>query len=256
KAAAADGAVCQCNQGGRTVGIKRSVSGTFDMESDDETFYTYPRSECYFDASVLGLPANALQLLLTDVSALTAGFLQLVSGQQAALSFGWFTRHDFTLKVLQSTTAGVVEVLKTEQETYVSHIFTGLALEEILVVPNLIFIDPIFLLPRLTKFQRNVLFLAPTIQQQMFVLAQYLSSIGDPNAHAIIRNNEGAAMADVWRRSLVTFGGSLISTQLLGATEPFGALPTTGSILIIGLSESDAATIEQHLRVNEGVRIM
>ncbi|KEG05245.1 putative receptor-type adenylate cyclase, partial [Trypanosoma grayi] len=183
KAAAADGAVCQCNQGGRTVGIKVSVLGTFNMEINDFVAYKYPRGECYFDVETLSTPANAIMIDYVDVTFISSIFLRFLRGMNAAVVSDGSSRHEYSLMYIDTTTSGAVKALEIEQEMYITDIFTGFALEEILVVPNLIFIDPVFLLPRLTKFQRNVIFLSPTIQQQMFVLAQYLSSIGDPNAH-------------------------------------------------------------------------
>ncbi|KEG06344.1 receptor-type adenylate cyclase, partial [Trypanosoma grayi] len=145
KAAAADGAVCQCNQGGRTVGIKRSVSGTFNMESDRFVAYKYPRGECYFDVETLNAPANAIMIEVTDGTILSSIFVRFMRGQSAAVVSDGSSRHEYSLMYIQTTTSGAVKALKTEEETYITDIFTGFALEEILVVPNLIFIDPVFL---------------------------------------------------------------------------------------------------------------
>ncbi|RNE95478.1 receptor-type adenylate cyclase, partial [Trypanosoma rangeli] len=71
--------------------------------------------------------------------------------------------------------------------------------------------DPLQLEPRLSRFRRHVIHPSPTLEQQFFVLAEYLGNTSVRSVHAVIRGEEAVAVADVLRRSLVTFGGSLRS---------------------------------------------
>ncbi|EKF27856.1 receptor-type adenylate cyclase, putative, partial [Trypanosoma cruzi marinkellei] len=118
------------------------------------------------------------------------------------------------------------------------------------------FIDPIYLRPRISRFRKNVICLSPTLEQQFFVIAEYLGNKSDGSAHAVFRSDEGATMAEVLLLSLATFGGSLLSTKLLaGGDVLVDHLPVKGDVFVVGLSAGDVAAIARHVASNGGVRV-
>ncbi|EKF27609.1 receptor-type adenylate cyclase, putative, partial [Trypanosoma cruzi marinkellei] len=63
-------------------------------------------------------------------------------------------------------------------------------------------------------------------------------------------------MADVLRRSLLTFGVSLASATLLaGGDALVDHLPVEGDVFVVGLSAGDAGAIARHVAAHGGVRV-
>ncbi|RNE94995.1 adenylate cyclase, partial [Trypanosoma conorhini] len=128
--------------------------------------------------------------------------------------------------------------------------------EAMLDVEGVFFLDPLQLEPRLNRFRRHVIYQLPTLEQQFFVLAEYLRDAGVRAAHAVIRGEEAAAVAEVLRRSLVTFGGSLRSATLLAGGDALaGHLPEAGDVFVAGLAAGDVAAVARHVASHEDVRV-
>ncbi|KAF8291656.1 hypothetical protein TcYC6_0122180 [Trypanosoma cruzi] len=105
-----------------------------------------------------------------------------------------------------------------------------------LEVEDVAFINPITFSRALVGSGKNVIRLLPTLEQQFFVIAEYLGNMSDGSAHAVIRSDDGATMAEVLRLSLKTFGGSLLSTKLLaGGDKMADHLPEEGDVLVVGI---------------------
>ncbi|RNC44219.1 putative receptor-type adenylate cyclase [Trypanosoma cruzi] len=124
--------------------------------------------------------------------------------------------HDGTtvkFRTLSTSAAGAIDALLSEMSARRVHFASGVVTGAMLEMEGVTFIDPLPLEPRLNGSQRNMIRLSLTLEQQLFVLAEYLGNASGGSAHAVIRSGEAAAMADVLRRSLLTFGVSLAATR-------------------------------------------
>ncbi|KEG06936.1 receptor-type adenylate cyclase [Trypanosoma grayi] len=253
-----EGGICRCNQGGRTVYMKRFVEED-RTEKVVEGIITFPLSQCYTNSTSLPVPLNVIAFEMTDNPFASATQQQITFGVQAALKAHYtsWQEHSLTLEVTRAAEADAHDVLAQELGVRRIHAVTGITTDALLDFPNLTFIDGLLLRSRRSKFRRNVIHLSPTLEQEFFVLAQFFGSTRHGTAHAVIRSNEGAAIVDVLRRSLVTFGGSLRSSALLAGGDALGDyLPHKGDVFVVGLAAADAAVIAEHLAKNRGVRVL
>ncbi|EKF26984.1 receptor-type adenylate cyclase, putative, partial [Trypanosoma cruzi marinkellei] len=166
------------------------------------------------------------------------------------------TSADVSMQLISSTRNDAPDALRETMEAKRVDFVGGMVTEAMLDVEGVAFIDPLPLEPRLNRFRRNVICLSPTLEQQFFVLAGYLGNTSGGSAHAVIRSGEAAAMADVLRRSLLTFGVSLASATLLaGGDALVDHLPVEGDVFVVGLSAGDAGAIARHVASHGGVRV-
>ncbi|RNE96142.1 receptor-type adenylate cyclase, partial [Trypanosoma conorhini] len=256
-AAASQGATCRCNQGGRTVYMKRFVED-FRAEVVDKGLMTFRLSDCNVSSTQVPPVFSGAAFIMNDSAVAQRASAELVLG--AALAY---SRHEtswgenqISVAPLPSALADAREVLQSELQSRHVHGVVGVVTEAVLGVEGVAFIDPLQLEPRLNRFRRHVIHVSPTLEQQFFVLAEYLRDAGFRAAHAVIRGEEAAAVAEVLRRSLVTFGGSLRSATLLAGGDALaGHLPEAGDVFVAGLAAGDVAAVARHVASHDGVRV-
>ncbi|ORC84750.1 receptor-type adenylate cyclase, partial [Trypanosoma theileri] len=186
-ASAHRGAVCHCNQGGRTVYMKRFVKD-FRAEKISRGDLQLDLRECYSVKKKLKSKLIELAVVMKDNLRALGSLVELIIGTDAALN-GYdlaLRLRSFTLEIIESTMADAHVALTMTSEESLVHVVVGLVTEAMLDVPNVTFIDPLFMHPRLNKFRRNVIHLSPTVEQELFVLAQYLGNTSDASAAAVI----------------------------------------------------------------------
>ncbi|PWU99315.1 putative receptor-type adenylate cyclase [Trypanosoma cruzi] len=254
--AASQGATCLCNQGGRTVHIDR-VMGAHRLKPFKGVM-RFPLSNC--NVSYVKIPPVfiGLYLLMDDnIFAFTACLqFEVVFAAASSLHERWWEQGAVFAYSLQSNTYDSAGDLRSELQSRRAHAVLGVVTDAMLDVEGMTFIDPLFLEPRLNRFRRNVIRLSPTLEQQFFVIARYLGKTSGGSAHAVIRSGEAAAMAEVLRLSLETFGGSLLSTKLLaGGDKMADHLPAEGDVFVVGISADDVGAIARHVASNDGVRV-
>ncbi|KAH9600962.1 Leucine-binding protein domain [Trypanosoma melophagium] len=251
------GGVCRCNQGGRAVFMYRFVKD-FRAETMEDDMMTFDPFQCYSTGVTLSTPLNGVSMIYTDnqlaIRAMDESYIGVAAGIHHGSSAS--SSHPLNSQIVVTVESTALDVLKNELEDKHVHIFAGITILPLLTVTDLTFIDPLFLQPRLNKFRRHVIHLSPTVEQELLVLAQYLGSTTGATAAAVIRCDEAAAVEDVLRRSLVTFGGSLESAALLaGGDSLAGRLLSSGAVFVVGLADGDAALIAGHLTKHSGVRV-
>ncbi|RNE97017.1 esag4, partial [Trypanosoma conorhini] len=254
--AVSQGATCRCNQGGHTVYIKRFVEGYRAELRADDTF-TAGQRRCGAAGTLLYAPLDGVLAVMQDNEYAQLAVSSVLGGAKAAIaSQGHDAPGMVTLHVLNTSIAGARNALEEEHNERLVHFVGGVVTEAMLDVESVAFLDPLQLEPRLNRFRRHVIHLSPTLEQQFFVLAKYLRDAGIRAAHAVIRGEEAAAVAEVLRRSLVTFGGSLRSATLLAGSDVLaGHLPKAGDVFVAGLAAGDVAAVARHMALHDGVRV-
>ncbi|KAF5219180.1 hypothetical protein ECC02_007876 [Trypanosoma cruzi] len=254
--AESEGAMCYCNQGGRTVYIKEFVDGHRADPLVDGTisFWTW---QCSPSEAVIVPPLNGFAIAMRDNPLAIFALRAFGVGARAAVNNNSLIRRfAFTVNFLNSTVDGAAAALVSELKVKLVDVVAGVVTKGMLEVEDVAFIDPIYLQPRIGRFRKNVIRLLPTLEQQFFVIAEYLGKKSDGLAHAVIRSDDGATMAKVLRLSLETFGGSLLSTkQLAGGDVLVDHLPEEGDVLVVGISAEDVGAIAQHVVSHDGVRV-
>ncbi|KEG05894.1 receptor-type adenylate cyclase, partial [Trypanosoma grayi] len=251
------GAICRCNQGGRTVFVKHFVEN-FVVWRIVEATLLLDKTRCYADNFVLLSPFGMLTMVMTDrQDAVTAmediklGTTAAVGRQQAAEGVRFFA-----MRTINTTVVNASDALTKESEMRFIDCVVGALPEYLLNTEGATFIDPVPLQSHVSEFRRHVIYLSPTLEQEFFVVAQYLGSTTGANAHAVIRSDGAAAVVDVWNMSLVTFGGSLLSSALLGGGDALEShLPRKGVVFVVGLAAADVAVVAGHLAKHSGVRV-
>ncbi|PWV19561.1 putative receptor-type adenylate cyclase [Trypanosoma cruzi] len=254
--AALKGASFHCNDGGRTVYIKRFVEG-FRAEDVAAGAFTLRLWECGAADTMLHAPLNGLAVTMQDSVDAALAMSSILAGVDAAKKpQGQYDGNTVTFLTLNTSTAGASDTLLTEMKARRVQFVSGVVTDAMLEVESVTFIDPLLLGSRLNRFRRNVIRLMPTLEQQFFVLANYLGDTSHGSAHAVIRSGEASAMADLLRWSLLTFGCSLAPARLLaGGDALVDHLPVKGDVFLVGLAAGDAGAIARHVASHVGVRV-
>ncbi|EAN97111.1 receptor-type adenylate cyclase, putative [Trypanosoma cruzi] len=254
--AESEGAMCYCNQGGRTVYMKEFVDGHRADPLVDGTI-SFRTWECNPSEAVIVPPLNGFAIAMRDNPLAIFALRAFGVGAKAAVNNNSLIRRfAFTVNFVNSTVDGAAAALVSELKVKLVDVVAGVVTKGMLEVEDVAFIDPIYLQPRIGRFRKNVIRLLPTLEQQFFVIAEYLGKKSDGLAHAVIRSDDGATMAKVLRLSLETFGGSLLSTkQLAGGDVLVDHLPEEGDVLVVGISAEDVGAIAQHVVSHDGVRV-
>ncbi|ORC84749.1 putative receptor-type adenylate cyclase, partial [Trypanosoma theileri] len=142
-ASAYRGAVCHCNQGGRTVYMKRFVKNFRAEKIFDGDLQLDPR-ECYSVKKKLKSKLIEVAVVMEDSSLSQSTFSDVFIGIGAALKdYDLATLlRSFAFENIESTMADAhVALTRTAQDSLV-HVVAGLVTEAMLDVPNVTFIDP------------------------------------------------------------------------------------------------------------------
>ncbi|RNE96646.1 receptor-type adenylate cyclase [Trypanosoma conorhini] len=234
--AEARGATCRCNQGGTAVYMKRFVED-YRAETLASGLMTFHPSDCNATSTYVPPVFVGVEFLMNDSAvALSAvavphtGFIVAIAGLMAS-----WDEPEINMASLPSALADARAALQSELRSRRVYWVAGVVTEAMLDVEGVAFLDPLQLEPRQNRFRRHVIHLSPTLEQQFFVLAEYLRDTGVRAAHAVVRGEGAAAVAEVLRRSLVTFGGSLRSATLLAGGDALaGHLPEAGDVFVAG----------------------
>ncbi|RNE95266.1 receptor-type adenylate cyclase, partial [Trypanosoma conorhini] len=177
--AEARGAVCHCNQGGAAVYMKRFVEG-FRAEVVDKGLTTFSLSSCHGSEIEAPPVFSGAAFLMNDSAVAKAASAELLLGGALAYSPQMASWDESQIHVapLPSTLADARDALQSELQSRRVHGVAGVVTEAMLGVESVAFIDPLQLEPRLNRFRRHVIHLSPTLEQQFFVLAEYLRDTG------------------------------------------------------------------------------
>ncbi|CCD19111.1 Adenylate and Guanylate cyclase catalytic domain [Trypanosoma vivax] len=255
--AAAHGAMCRCNHGGSMV-YMRQLDSNDEMNTIVDAEMSLPKESCNINPVTMRAPLVGVvfapidrPVVLRTMDALNTGVQSMIDAAKSRASNRLFVQNILT------TAHQAVEHLKEEQQERIVTAVFGVIPDAMLAVPDVVFIDPLTIVPRLNRGQRNVIHLSPTVEQQFFVLSMYLGRAAAGDVHTVIRSTEGEEMVEVLERSLATFGVPLASAAVLGVEEPLvSQLPAAGDVFVVGLSGADVSAIAQHLEAHGGVRVL
>ncbi|CBH11059.1 receptor-type adenylate cyclase GRESAG 4,putative [Trypanosoma brucei gambiense DAL972] len=255
--AAAQGATCRCNQGGHVIYMNRlEENGNLSPLADG--LITRDVSGCYSDSGGLHAPLIGLFILtLDDPIALRAATI-MRNAASVSVSRGHHEQSNrLFMHTLPALSDGLTGSLQQELNTRTVTAVFGVVHPTIMRTPGLAFIDPVPLTPQLNRRMKNVIHLSPTLEQQLFVLAAYISSSSGSGVRAVIRGEDSNAIGDVLTRTLATFGvtpHSLVTARVNETIE--GALPVYGNVFIIGLTASDVGSVVAHMERNPDVHVL
>ncbi|EPY25002.1 receptor-type adenylate cyclase A [Strigomonas culicis] len=278
--------LCECNQGGRAVFLKSIYSiGATDANAESEgvnsTSLTFmPRSDynlaftryrCYLnDFYTIPKPLSLIVFNFVDNSksrlALSAAVLYTVltlftdaqdavtSKQAYELLSANTTSFSYQCNMLSSTADSVVDRLIEEEEAHFTSVIVG-------PVPNDDFPDetfvlaPIFEKLHFTTTTRNMVYLMPTFEQQMYAACSFfVTAVASDLIHAGheqpnvvmkgIPKAQRATVSQLLEASAYTFGVTLYVINFLEAEDSVvDYLFTSGGSLVMGCNETDSAAL-------------
>ncbi|ESS55456.1 putative receptor-type adenylate cyclase [Trypanosoma cruzi Dm28c] len=183
--AESEGAMCYCNQGGRTVYMKEFVDGHRAETLVDGTI-SFRTWQCSPSESVIVPPFNGFAIAMQDNPLATFALRAFGVGARAAVvNNSLIKRFSFTVQVVNSTVDGAAAALVSELKVKLVDVVTGVVTKGMLEVEDVAFINPMYLQPRIGGFRKNLIRLLPTLEQQFFVIAEYLGNMSDGSAHAV-----------------------------------------------------------------------
>ncbi|ORC80833.1 putative receptor-type adenylate cyclase, partial [Trypanosoma theileri] len=138
-----EGAVCRCNQGGRTIYMK-SFGEDYRAVHIKEGTLSFDSWICYTNDITLLPPLNGLTVLLTDSQLAMEAAKTMIASATAALrdDGDHASKHLFNIKTALSTTNGAHDKLLAFMRRIRVHAVAGTVTEAMLDVPNVNFIDP------------------------------------------------------------------------------------------------------------------
>ncbi|CCD17337.1 unnamed protein product [Trypanosoma congolense IL3000] len=254
--AAWQGATCKCNQGGSVVYMKEVVDG-YRLRSIRQGFLTWGTDQCSSDGVVLQAPLNGLTVLMTDNEVAYRASSRYASGASAFLGNGRAGERDrLFLQPLEATGAEAPDKLEEMRDIKVVSAIFAAVNKGIMGIEDIMFIDPITLTPRLNRFKRHLIYLSPTLAQEFYVLAQYISETASGSTNIIIRTHDAEEILKTLTATLVTFGvpiGAKVQVEEDGWM--MDHLPTSGNVFLIGLKLEEIEPMATHLNNYRGVRV-
>ncbi|CCD17481.1 unnamed protein product [Trypanosoma congolense IL3000] len=250
------GAACECNQGGTVVYMNRIEDGHRLFPLKDGSLML-ASSRCYRDMPQLYAPLSGVYVSLENNAIATRATAAFTDGASALTGRGQLGHGDrFFLHRLTSPAGGAVRALEKEMsERAVTAVF-GVVNDAMLSMSNVVFIDPVTLSPRPKVARRNVLYLSPTLEQQLFVIAKNAATQGSDAVSALIRSKDAAGIQEMVRKVAKVFNMPLDTTVTLRDSDRVsGRLPPDGDVLLIGLAASDIEPLASHLDNHPGVRV-
>ncbi|CCD21306.1 receptor-type adenylate cyclase GRESAG 4, putative [Trypanosoma vivax Y486] len=250
------GATCKCNQGGNVVYMKRVVEN-HRMEALPRGSISLGSSNCYSSSHWLFAPLNGLFMLMEDNPLALKTSESIYNGISVLAANGQLGYSDrLFLDTLLSPTSDVASKLKSMlQEKTVTALF-GVVTSAMLDIPNITFIDPFSLTPRLSSSLPQLIHLSPTLEQQLSILAEHISETRGAKIRAVIRSEEASAISDALRGSLGMFGQQLISSRALRTGDALGDyLPGGGDVFVLGITPGEVKTIAAYLDKHATVRV-
>ncbi|KAH8613852.1 Adenylate and Guanylate cyclase catalytic domain [Trypanosoma vivax] len=254
--AVTNGAICHCNQGGKMVYMKRVMENR-RIEPLKEGLLRLGMTTCFSDGLMLPAPLIGVFFDMVDNTLLQKVSREMFKGASILNGDGRLGQRDrLFMHSISATMENAGETLRNEVSTRVVSAVFGVVNDAVLNIPNMTFIDPTLLAPRLADPRRNVIHLTPTLEQQFFVLASYLSGLSIDGLHTVIRSSEGAAIAEKLYNTLWTVKVTSLSSVLLNSTEPMGNhLQNKGNVLVIGLNVDDIYVLAEHLHTYNDTRV-
>ncbi|CCD14706.1 unnamed protein product [Trypanosoma congolense IL3000] len=249
------GAMCRCNQGGNGVYMK-SVGEGYRLEHVREGFMMWGTSKCSIWGIKTYAPLKGYILMMDDKSVASRAVLQWSDGAFATLASGYEAEDRIFLYPLSITSRGAAAAVREINDKQLVSVLFGVLNGELLRLSDVTYINPITTKPFLNSFMRNVIHLSPTLQQQLYVLAMYLSNKTPDDITVIFRGPRASLAIDALNMTLVTFGMSLKSKVVLGDEESLErVLPSSGYVFVIGLRATDAKPCAKHLVAHSSVEL-
>ncbi|AAZ11642.1 receptor-type adenylate cyclase GRESAG 4, putative [Trypanosoma brucei brucei TREU927] len=252
--AALQGAMCNCNQGG-SMAHMRVVVNSLSLKPMNSASVTWSVSECSSANVQVSAPLIGLYVVLTDDKVAQRASMRWSLGARSLEEADDVDKRIFFYP-LYAESGNAAKTFEKIRDTKAVAAVLGVVTADILSVPNMTFIGPIPLFPRLNKFWRNVIHLQPLLAQQLYVLAVYLSNTSSLGVKALVRGGEASEVVDTLDKSLVTFGVSLDSSKTLGDGDPISSyLSGNGDVFCIGLTPPDVAAVARHLQTHLRARV-
>ncbi|ORC86685.1 receptor-type adenylate cyclase, partial [Trypanosoma theileri] len=253
--AKSQGAVCECNQGGRTVLIK--VFGeNFDPDVMQDAEFSYPLSDCYPTSVTMLTPASVLTFVVNNSRRGRYATEEFQKGAYAALPPYFQRSRDFTMSSLYGTRGDFKNALIAEIEVRLVDIFVGVVVPAALEVSGVIFVDPIGVDAMLHMYRRDVIYLSSTLNQEYFVQAEYISTQPERPIHAVILSVFPEDIHELLTRTLLTFDLHLSSvTYLYPDMSILAVMPNEGWVFVVGIDTDEAIPLHQFVADNPKLSI-
>ncbi|RHW67462.1 Adenylate and Guanylate cyclase catalytic domain containing protein [Trypanosoma brucei equiperdum] len=251
------GAVRRCNQGGNIVYMKKVVD-QYHLEPLREGFLTWGTSRCFSEGVRVGAPLSGVVILASDHTVAHRANSRYFSGATALSRNDRIWEDDrLFLHPLESSLSGAATDLHDNRDKIVISAIFGVVTNDVLSTEGLIFFDPMVVFPQLSMFRRHVIHFFPTLAQELYVFARYLSHSESSFADAIIRSDEAGEIAKVLAMSLVTFGVSPGFGVFLDVASPIreSHLKRGGDTFVLGLTAPDVKLISKHLETHPEARV-
>ncbi|KAH9600971.1 Leucine-binding protein domain [Trypanosoma melophagium] len=253
--AESQGAVCECNQGGRTVLIK-IFGENFKAEVMLDAEFSFPLADCYPTSTAMLTPASVLTFVVNNSRRGRYATEEMQKGAYAALPPYFERARDFTMSSLYGTRGDFKDALIAEIEVRLVDIFVGVVVPAALEVEGVIFVDPIGVDAMMHLARRDVIYLSSTLNQEYFLEAEYISKQPEEPIHAVILGLFPEDIHELLRRTLLTFDLHLSSvTYLYPDDSIIAVMPTEGWVFVVGIDTDEALPLHQFVVDHPKLRI-
>ncbi|GET87570.1 receptor-type adenylate cyclase b [Leishmania tarentolae] len=247
------GAVCYCNQGGRSAVLSSLDKAVWKVISDSGVSFT--QKHCYSEGATLPEPLNFLALVFEEHPLLARVSLEANSTILALSTYMNYNESPVSavaLNVINTTPQALRDVVMTN---YTPDILVGMTVKGMNVEGYLV-PSPLHPRPHLVESQRNYVYLMPTLEQQMFVLYAKLSTVRSVTSigsavHAILHgytSDEVQNITAVLYKSAATFNYDNPTVSVVPSTETIRSAFIRRQInFVLAVTEEDVADIADFL---------
>eukprot|EP00796_Vickermania_ingenoplastis_P007392 gene7392-5205_t len=244
-------ASCECNQGGHTVHVynirKKHLEGVMGLTATLESTFTYSRDTCYATDYILPFYAESLIIDYQNPMLLTAS-KKLVEGVKLAVRLNVPTEVVVGYNVINSSSDNTE--LYNCYKDYLIDIIMGPLMNPREAAETLtsLIVDPMnrFPVPRIASPQ--VLYLMPTLDQQIYIAAELAARLYLRMTVFLRETSETEAITGIIHEAaqVAGVGGDIIPTPFKDARD----LPNTNFMVIIGTEDGISKRIYHALKTH------
>eukprot|EP00796_Vickermania_ingenoplastis_P007393 gene7393-5206_t len=245
--------ICNCNQGGHSVGVyhlgeTELKDGSDRLQARMESAFAFPREYCY--TSDYELPSFSQWLLMNYRSASETVQLAQLSIQQGlnAASDVYYQRLVFFNQ--ETILFEGIDSLLNFSSNYLLDVIIGTVenpSEIAAALPQVLVVNPTALSPIPRIARPNVLYITPTLEQQIYLWTSLAQRYGHTLAVALAQNDAYDAITSIIHDAAQVYSTS-VNILTLGNTKSIHRFPIKDYVLVIGIDEASLVPTRDWLR--------
>ncbi|EPY24808.1 receptor-type adenylate cyclase b [Strigomonas culicis] len=257
--ATSQGAVCSCNQGGRTTYLKH-LDADLQLRFFSDMNLNYPNAQCGASAYQMPQPVSLVSFKPTDNAVMSAEFDYINEAVNAAINAANNANLIFHIGTFSGAMGKESTLYGEHVSAHVTDVFFGVT-STTFDTGDTLMMNPVHPYPAPNPNSSNIVTLVPTLEQQLFVLyaffeylIQHGSVVTSSTPIALVTkglSESQESVVEIVRKTAITFGLREASLrEVVVGTCIVGGLHSSGVNVVVGFETGDAVGVASFLQEN------